>query len=337
MEDKTKNKPETKMEENENKNLEKKLIELEDPATVPYYEPNALKELNDGRIIFFTLKGNQIIVMSISLMGSESDIFIKIEDGDVNSIIQLKDNLVVYGTDSGLIDIITLSKNSYVSNQKIINENDYIIKLVELNDLNFVSIMKNNIIKLYVKKENKYENTKTIKFESNEYFLSGIESSINNNLLVISYSKFLFVDIYNEKILKEINANDKEENNKNNVYFKNISLFPENCLRYKNTIIVAGISQFYLIDCMKQEIIKKAKIENANFPCVTLTKFVGESFVTGSGFGEMMQYKLNEKGDDLIFICEAALYLDRVMTCVYSKCGRYIIGEYNGLVILSFY
>ena len=79
------------------------------------------------------------------------------------------------------------------------------------------------------------------------------------------------------------------------------------------------------------------KIENADYPCCTLTKFVDESFITGSGFGEMIQYKLNEKGDDLIFICAGSIYLDRVTTCVYSKCGRLIIGEYNGLVILSFY
>ena len=67
-----------------------------------------------------------------------------------------------------------------------------------------------------------------------------------------------------------------------------------------------------------------------------MTKFVDDSFITGSGFGEMMQYKLNEKGDDLIFICLGAIYLDRVTTSVYSKCGRLIIGEYNGLVLLSF-
>ena len=92
-----------------------------------------------------------------------------------------------------------------------------------------------------------------------------------------------------------------------------------------------------MLDCDKKTIIKKVKIENDNYPCCTLTNFLDDSFISGSGFGEMMQYKLNKNGDDLIFICKGSIYLDRVTTCVYSKCGRLIMGEYNGLVILSFY
>ena len=317
----------------------KKLSELQNPATIPFYEPYALTELNDGRIIYYTLKNYQIIVMTVSLNGHGDDIFIPIESGSVESIIQLKNNLIIYGTNKGLIDIISLKKDSYVSNQKIINENDNIIKIVELNNCNFVSIMRDNCLKLYEKTKQQYENTKIINYKSDDtYFISGIESSINNYLLVISFSKFLFVDIYKEKILKEIKVINEKENNidEKKVNNKAISLFTENCLRYNNTIIVAGIFHIFLIDCVKQIIIKKVKIENDNYPCCTLTKFVDDSFITGSGFGEMMQYKLNEKGDDLIFICLGAIYLDRVTTCVYSKCGRLIIGEYNGLVLLSF-
>ena len=140
----------------------KKLSELQDPATIPFYEPYALTELNDGRIIYFTLKDYQIIVMTISLNGHEDDIFIPIESGSVESIIQLKNNLVIYGTNNGLIDIISLKKDSYVSNQKIINKSDYIIKLVELNNFNFVSIMRDNYIILYEKTKQQYENTKII-------------------------------------------------------------------------------------------------------------------------------------------------------------------------------
>ena len=51
------------------------------------------------------------------------------------------------------INVISLKKDSYVSNQKIINKNDYIIKLVELNNFNFVSIMRDNYIK-FMKKQN---------------------------------------------------------------------------------------------------------------------------------------------------------------------------------------
>lgn len=313
----------------------KLLSKLQDPAAIDFYEPYALKELSDGRIIYFTLKGYQIIVMSISLKGHEDDIFIKIKS-PVSSIIQLKNDVVVYSTkNGGIIELINLKKNSYDSIQKLENSEDYIIKLVELNDLNFVSIMENNIIKLFQKVKDSYTNTKMIKYESEEYFLSGIESSLNNNLLIISFSKFLFVDIYNEKVLKEIKA--KEDVNDEDKYKKEISPFSENCLRYNNTIIVAGINKFYLIDCVKQELIKKINNEYENFPCCTLTSFADGSFITGSGFGEMLQFIINEKGDDLIFICKGALYLDRVTTCVYSKCGRLIIGEYNGLVVLSYY
>ena len=309
----------------------KLLSKLQDPVTIDFYEPYALTELSDGRIIYFTLKNYQIIVMSISLKGHEDDIIIKI-GGTVSSIIQLKNDVVIYSINNGIIELINLKKNSYGSIQKIENEEDYIIKLVELNDLNFISIMSNNSIKLFQKSNDKYENTKVIKYESQEYFLSGIESSINNNLLIISFSKFLFVDIYNEKVIKEIKAGDNEDCKGK----KEISPFVDNCLKYKNTIIVAGIDKFYLIDCIKQEIIKKIKNEY-DFPCCSLTRFVDGSFITGSGFGEMLQFIINEKGDDLIFICQGALYLDRVTTCVYSKCGRLIIGEYNGLVILSYY
>ena len=322
----------------EDKNSEKKLSDLKDPCTIDYYEPSSLTELKDGRIIYYTSKDDLIIVMSISLQGHEDDIIIKTEIGyeGVSSIIQLQNDLVVYSEFAGFIEIITLEKNSYISNQKIINKSDGIIRLVELNDLNFASIMRNNKIKLFQKLGEKYENTKTIEYKSDEYFLSGIESSLNNNILVISYSKFIFVNIYNQEILKEIKANEEiKEDEKFST--KEISPFTENCLRYKNIIIVAGIRQFYLIDCDKQIIIKKVKIENNNYPCCSLTRFVGDTFITGSGFGEMAQYKLNEIGDDLNFICKGSLYLDRVTTCVYSKCGRLIIGEYNGLVILSFY
>ena len=74
-----------------------------------------------------------------------------------------------------------------------------------------------------------------------------------------------------------------------------------------------------------------------DYACLTLTRFVSDTFVTGSGFGEMVQYKLNKDGSDLEVISTGALYVDRVRTNVYSRCGRYIIGEYNGLVILSFH
>ena len=153
--------------------------------------------------------------------------------------------------------------------------------------------------------------------------------------MVTTPSIFIFVDIYKKKFLKEIKANEESKNK--DKYREDISVFTENCLRYNDIIIVAGIIQFFLIDCKKQSIIKKVKIEDNNYPCCTLTRFVGDSFVTGSGFGEMAQYKLNKDGNDLEFIAKGALYLDRVTTCVYSQCGRLIIGEYNGLVILSFY
>ena len=316
-------------------NSGRKLTELKDPATIDYYEPYALKELNDKRIIYFTLKGNQIIVMTKKLNGSNDDIFIPIEYGVVESIIQLKNNIVIYGTSRGLIDIISLQKDSYESKQKIINENNGVVKLVELNNLNFASIMKNNDIILLEKKRNQYEITNKINYKSNIYFTSGIESSINNQLLITTPSIFIFVDIYKKKILKEIKVNEGKKNEDKGR--EDISVFTENCLRYNDIIIVAGIIQFFLIDCKKQSIIKKVNIHDNNYPCCTLTRFVGDSFVTGSGFGELAQYKLNKNGNDLEFIDKGGLYLDRVTTCVYSECGRLIIGEYNGLVILSFY
>ena len=148
----------------------------------------------------------------------------------------------------------------------------------------------------------------------------------------------------NKKILKEIKAKEddkieKEKNEEGERKYKkeDISLFNENCLRYDNTIIVAGIFQLFLIDCTNQSIIKKVKFVDDNSACLTLTRFVSDTFVTGSGFGEMVQYKLNKDGSDLEVISTGALYADRVRTNVYSRCGRYIIGEYNGLVILSFH
>ena len=317
---------------------------MSDPATIGFYEPNALKELDDGRIIYFTLKGYKIIVMSIDLNGHEDDIMFEIDSGSVESIIQLKNKLVIYGTDHGLIEIISLNKNSYESKQKIINKDNMIIKLVEMADSNFVSLMGTNDIKLYEKKNEQYENTVTINYkkENIAWFTSGIESFIDNQLLVTTPFTFLFVDMQNKKILKEIKAKeeDKKEKEKNEEERKfrkeDISIFNENCVRYNNTIIVAGISQLFLIDCTNHTIIKKIKIVD-NFPCLTLTRFVSDTFVTGSGFGEMVQYKLNKEGNELEVISKGALYVDRVRTNVYSRCGRYIIGEYNGLVILSFY
>ena len=76
---------------------------------------------------------------------------------------------------------------------------------------------------------------------------------------------------------------------------------------------------------------------NNSFPCLTLAKFVSDTFVTGSRFGEMLQYKLNKDGNDLDLISKGSLYLDRVVSSFYSQSYRYIIGEYNGLLILSFY
>ena len=324
----------------------RKLEELRDPATIDFYEPSNLKELNDGRIIYYTLKGYKIIVMSIDLNGHEDDIIFDIDPGKVESIIQLKNNLVIIGTNQGLIEIISLKKNSYESKQRIINEENSIIKLVEMANSNFVSLMGTNDIKLYEKKNEQYENTVTINYkkENISWFTSGIESFIDNQLLVTTPFTFLFVDMQNKKILKEIKAkeDDKEEKEKNEKeerkYRKeDISIFNENCLRYDNIIIVAGIFQLFLIDCTNQSIIKKVKIVDSNFPCLTLTRFVSDTFVTGSGFGEMVQYKLNKDGNDLEVISKGALYVDRVATNVYSRCGRYIIGEYNGLVILSFY
>ena len=253
----------------------------------------------------------------------------------------MKNKLVIYGTNHGLIEIISLNKNSYESKQKIINEENSIIKLVEMANSNFVSLMGTNDIKLYEKKNEKYENTVTINYkkENISWFTSGIESFIDNQLLVTTPFTFLFVDMQNKKILKEIKAkeDDKKEKEERKYKKEDISIFNENCLRYDNIIVVAGIFQLFLIDCTNQSIIKKVKIVNDNFPCLTLTRFVSDTFVTGSGFGEMVQYKLNKDGNDLEVISKGALYVDRVTTNVYSRCGRYIIGEYNGLVILSFY
>jgi hypothetical protein len=307
-------------------------------------------ELNDGRIIFHS--NCEIIVLSLN--SRETNIDLKIRIGSyVCSIMQLKNNLIVYATYKGIIEIISLKKNSYESIQKINDESektdedekeDIVIKLVELNDLNFVAIMKHKNIKLYEKKNNKYENTITMncELESEIEFLGGIESSLDKNLFVISNIKFIFVDIYNKKILNELNIIEKEkeksdieneeENNNNEI----ISDFKENCIRYNNTIIVAGMLQIHLIDCIKMTIIKHIKIEEDNYPCITLTKFVGETFVTGDGFGEMMQYKLNKNGDDLIIIDKGEIYLEGVTTNVYSRCGIFIIGESSGLVMLKF-
>lgn len=132
----------------------RKLEELRDPATIGFYEPNALKELDDGRIIYFTSKGCKIIVMSIDLNGHEDDIMFEIDIGFVESIIQLKNKLVIYGTNYGLIEIISLNKNSYESKQKITNEKNSIQKLVEMTNSSFVSLMGTNDIKLYEKKMN---------------------------------------------------------------------------------------------------------------------------------------------------------------------------------------
>ena len=324
----------------------RKLEELRDPATIGFYEPNALKELDDGRIIYFTSKGCKIIVMSIDLNGHEDDIMFEIDIGFVESIIQLKNKLVIYGTNYGLIEIISLNKNSYESKQKITNEKNSIQKLVEMTNSSFVSLMGTNDIKLYEKKNEQYENTVTINYkkENISWLTSGIESFIDNQLLVTTPFTFLFVDMQNKKILKEIKAKEddkieKEKNEEGERKYKkeDISLFNENCLRYDNTIIVAGIFQLFLIDCTNQSIIKIVKLVDDDYACLTLTRFVSDTFVTGSGFGEMVQYKLNKDGSDLEVISTGALYVDRVRTNVYSRCGRYIIGEYNGLVILSFH
>jgi hypothetical protein len=72
----------------------------------------------------------------------------------LESIIQLKNKLVIYGTNYGLIEIISLNKNSYESKQKITNEKNSIKKLVEMTNSSFVSLMGTNDIKLYEKKMN---------------------------------------------------------------------------------------------------------------------------------------------------------------------------------------
>lgn len=184
----------------ESKNSGKKLTELQDPSTIDNYEPYALLELHDERIIYFTLKGYKIIVMTINLNGYEEDIVFETKNGPVESIIELKNNNVVYGTNGGLIEIIALQKNSFKSIQRILDEEDGITRLVELNDLNFVAITKNNNIILYELSKGIYESTKKINYKSEKiYFTSGIESSINNNLLVTSPTIFFFVDVYKKK------------------------------------------------------------------------------------------------------------------------------------------
>ena len=161
---------------------------------------------------------------------------------------ELNNNKIISCLRDSTMNIIKLiGEDKYNIEQKLNGHNKSVYNVIEIRENDLISISKDSTMKKWELKNNKYEWTKTITFQSYDSFC---------NILKLNENKFITSSYY-DKYLKFWNSNDFS----NIATINNIEsyMYPkELCIIKEDLLCIGGINSkgFYLINITNHQIIK---------------------------------------------------------------------------------
>ena len=234
------------------------------------------------KILF--LNSNIILMINKSIIfydiDSNKTIFEINENGNINDIIKLDDNLIVYNVDN-IIKInnidLSLSSNKII---QTINSHKLTINKIINSQNGFITCSKDNTFKIFsldLKKD--YKEIQSTKAHNKE--ITSILLYNNDNIITASHKEKM-VKLFKLKIIKILNliCNDSRD-----------CLFNLN----QNTILIQGIDTLYLVNGDFFTIEKEINTMNINISYINIY----DNFILmGDSSGNLIQY-IN-KGNDVL-------------------------------------
>ena len=245
-------------------------------ALAEYRNLNYLTLLNDGKIALST-DNYKIKIFSDNLIEIK-DLEISLTKPVIYGLTTLLDGTLVISSDP-LLFILINNDNTFNIIQSIPNLS--FRKIIEIPELNELFIVDTYNINIYQKENNslKYYNELIISYKN--YFFNSILRINNNELVISSYNRLTFLNIFSKDIKGKI---------------ENISNLDWNetlCMISEKFLAVSGWDSVSIID-----IEKKIKVRNISIKMITCFYKLNSKFILiGEKYGEIKKYEIFK--DDL--------------------------------------
>ena len=236
--------------------------------------------LQDGRVASCSQDKNLIIYDNINF--EPQIIMNNIHSARIFSFIQLEDGKVLTCSEDKTMKIIQLENNNKYSVVQSLNEHQgFVVKAIEFNKNELISISNDNTIKFWNKQNENFICIKSIKFQNEQNYCIGIMKLNAQEFVTVDNgdNKLKFWNYQNYSMIKEYK--DRISSNCNPTQL---------CLLYGDKFIFAN-SSIYLFDINSKDLIKKFNIYT-----YSVIQCMDGSIVLNS---QKKLIKYNLKNDDL--------------------------------------
>ena len=208
-----------------------------------------IAQLKDGRFASCS-KDKKLIIYDNKTFEPQIEIN-NIHNDQIFSFNQLEDEKIITCSADKTMKLIKIEKDKYSIVQSLEQHQGYVVKAIEFNKNELISISNDSNIKFWKKEKDIFNCIKTIKFQNNQNWWIGILKLNNQEFVTVDNgdSKLRFWNYYNYSLIKEF----KENINSN---WNSMQL----CLLNQEKFIFAN-NQIYLFDIKSKDLINKINIE----------------------------------------------------------------------------
>ena len=208
-----------------------------------------ITQLKDGRFASCS-KDKKLIIYDSKTFEPQIEIN-NIHNDQIFSFNQLEDEKIITCSADKTMKLIKIEKDKYSIVQSLEQHQGYVVKAIEFNKNELISISNDSNIKFWKKEKDIFNCIKTIKFQNNQNWWIGILKLNNQEFVTVDNgdSKLRFWNYYNYSLIKEF----KENINSN---WNSMQL----CLLNQEKFIFAN-NQIYLFDIKSKDLINKINIE----------------------------------------------------------------------------
>ena len=256
--------------------------------------------LQDGRFASCSNDKNLIIYDSINF---EPQIQISnLHSDQIFSFTQLQDGKIITCSADKTMKVIELGDKKYYLKQSLEDHSGFVVKTIEFNKNELVSISNDNLIKFWIMNKDKFICVKSVKFQNNQNYAIGILKINKTEFVSVDNgdNKLKFWNYYNYSMIKEF----KESISSN---WNSVQL----CLLNEKNFIFAD-NDLYIFNIESKELIKKinSKGSYSVIKCLDGTFLCNER---DNNNQKLVKYKINknneiEKIDELNNISSGYIY-----------------------------
>jgi WD40 repeat protein len=205
-----------------------------------------VKLLNDGRL---AVGGYQNIKIYNNLNNFKISCILKDISNNVVDMINLEDGRIITCSEDKTMKMIKVDNEKYTVEQTLQGHNGYVVKIIEFNKNELISISNDNSMKFWnINKENRnFTCIKSVTFQNGQNYYIGILKIKENEFVTVSNgdNTIKFWNYTNYSLIKEIKGI-----NPNFTYH-------QICLINENILCVCNFDELILFNINSRELIKK--------------------------------------------------------------------------------